>query len=125
MSEAKGDKALIVQRGEYESRACHPQRYQLQLIQMIKTFRHKGLESFYSTGSKAGIQAKHADKIRLVLGRLSASREPRDMNLPGLRLHPLIGKQEGFWAVDVSGNWRITFRFEGLDVFDVDYLDYH
>lgn len=61
----------------------------------------------------------------LILGRLDAAREPRDMNLPGLRLHALVGNHEGFWAVDVSGNWRIIFRFEGPDVTDVDYLDYH
>jgi len=92
---------------------------------MIKNLRHKGLASFYETGNKAGIQAKHADRIRLVLARLNASHEPRDMNLPGLRLHSLSGDYQGFWAVDISGNWRIVFRFEGQDVIDVDYLDYH
>ena len=92
---------------------------------MIKHFRHKGLAGFYETGSKAGIQAKHADRIRLILARLNASHEPRDMNLPGLRLHSLSGEYQGYWAVDVSGNWRIVFRFEGQDVIDVDYLDYH
>jgi proteic killer suppression protein len=92
---------------------------------MIKHFRHKGLAGFYETGSKAGIQAKHTDRIRLILARLNASHEPRDMNLPGLRLHSLSGEYQGYWAVDVSGNWRIVFRFEGQDVIDVDYLDYH
>jgi proteic killer suppression protein len=92
---------------------------------MIKHFRHKGLAGFFETGSKAGIQAKHADRIRLILARLNASHEPRDMNLPGLRLHSLSGEYQGHWAVDVSGNWRIVFRFEGQDVIDVDYLDYH
>jgi len=92
---------------------------------MIKHFRHKGLAGFYETGSKAGIQAKHADRIRLILARLNASHEPRDMNLPGLRLHSLSGEYQGYWAVDVSGNWRIVFKFEGQDVIDVDYLDYH
>jgi proteic killer suppression protein len=92
---------------------------------MIQSFRHKGLRQFYESGSKAGIQAKHAPRLRLILGRLEASREPRDMNLPGLRLHPMSGNMDGFWAVDVSGNWRIVFRFEGPDVHDVDYLDYH
>ena len=92
---------------------------------MIKHFRHKGLAGFNETGSKAGIQAKHADRIRLILARLNASHEPRDMNLPGLRLHPLSGEYQDFWAVDVSGIWRIVFRFEGQDVIDVDYLDYH
>ena len=92
---------------------------------MIKHFRHKGLAGFNETGSKAGIQAKHADRIRLILARLNASHEPRDMNLPGLRLHSLSGEYQGYWAVDVSGNWRIVFRFEVQDVIDVDYLDYH
>ena len=92
---------------------------------MIKHFRHKGLAGFYETGSKARIQAKHADRIRLILARLNASHEPRDVNLPGLRFHSLSGEYQGFWAVDVSGNWRIVFKFEGQDVIDVDYLDYH
>ncbi len=92
---------------------------------MIKSFRHKGLSNFYSKGSKAGIQAKHADRLRLILARLDAAHDPKDMNLPGLRLHKLEGDWSGFLAVDVSGNWRVIFRFEGLDVYDVDYLDYH
>ncbi|MBI5903109.1 MAG: type II toxin-antitoxin system RelE/ParE family toxin [Deltaproteobacteria bacterium] len=92
---------------------------------MIKSFRHKGMKAFYSTGSKAGIQAKHADRLRLILARLDAAREPEDMNLPGLRLHRLSGGLKGFWAVEVSGNWRVIYRFEGQDAFDVDYLDYH
>lgn len=92
---------------------------------MIKTFRHKGLRAYFETGSKAGIQAKHADRLRLILARLSVAAEPRDMNLPGLRLHKLEGDSAGFWAVDVSGNWRVIFQFEGRDVILVDYLDYH
>lgn len=73
----------------------------------------------------AGIQAKHEKRIRLILGRLQASTSPRDMDLPGLRLHPLRGKRKGTWAVSVSGNWRITFVFDGVDAIDVDYEDYH
>jgi len=92
---------------------------------MIISFRHKGLAAFYTSGNRAGIQANHEKRIRLILGRLDAAREPRDLNLPGLRLHALAGNHEGFWAVDVSGNWRIIFRFEGPDVTDVNYLDYH
>lgn len=92
---------------------------------MIKSFRHKGLKAFYSTGSKAGVQAKHADRLRLILARLDAAREAEDMNLPGLRLHRLSGRLKGFWTVEVSGNWRVIYRFEGQDAFDVDYLDYH
>jgi proteic killer suppression protein len=92
---------------------------------MIKSFRHKGLSAFYSKGSKAGIQAKHADRLRLVLARLDASRDSQDMNLPGLRLHKLTGDLKAFWSVEVSGNWRVIFRFEGQDAFEVDYVDYH
>lgn len=89
------------------------------------SFQHKGLKQFYETGSKAGIQPTHALRLRLILGRLDASREPRDMALPGLKLHPLAGDQGGTWSVWVSGNWRVTFRFDGQDVILVDYLDYH
>jgi len=66
-----------------------------------------------------------SSRLRLILARLDASAEPRDMNLPGLRLHPLKGPLKGAWAVDVSGNWRVVFRFEGKDAVDVDYVDYH
>ena len=91
----------------------------------IRTFRHKGLERFFATGVRKGIQAKHADRLRLVLGRLNVAVEPRDMGLPGLDLHPLKGTQRGRWAVKVSGNWRLTFAFDGKDAVDVDYEDYH
>ncbi len=92
---------------------------------MIRGFRHKGLERFFLSGSKAGIQPRHTDKLRLILGRLQASINPTDMDLPGLRLHELKGHRKGYWSVSVSGNWRITFRFDGIDAVDVDYEDYH
>jgi proteic killer suppression protein len=92
---------------------------------VITSFRHKGLRQFYETGSKAGIQAQQAGRLRLILARLDAAREPRDMNLPGLRLHSMGGDLAGFWSVSVSGNWRVIFRFNGQDVCDVDCLDYH
>ena len=92
---------------------------------MIASFRHKGLEKFFRTGSKAGIQAKHASRLRLILGRLNASTTPQDMSLPGLVLHELSGRRRGNWSVRVSGNWRITFRFRGEDAVEVDYEDYH
>ena len=91
----------------------------------IRSFRHKGLERFFTSGSRVGIQAKHAERLRLILGRLNVAAEPRDMNLPGLDLHPLKGDQKGRWAVKVSGNWRLTFGFVGKDVEKVDYEDYH
>jgi proteic killer suppression protein len=91
----------------------------------VKTFRHKGLERFFTKGSKAGIQARHADRLRLILGRLSVAATAGDMRLPGLDLHELKGPRKGTWAVTVSGNWRITFSFEGRDVERVGYEDYH
>ena len=92
---------------------------------MILRFKHKGLEKLFSKGIKSGIQAKHAERLRLILGRLNVSMNPRDMALPGLDLHPLTGARKGTWSVKVSGNWRVTFGFEGEDVVDVNYEDYH
>ncbi|MDX1415781.1 MAG: type II toxin-antitoxin system RelE/ParE family toxin [Candidatus Promineifilaceae bacterium] len=92
---------------------------------MIRSFKHKGLEKFFLTGSKAGIRASHARKLRLILGRLNASFRPQDMNLPGLFLYELKGDRQGTWSVRVSRNWRVTFTFDGPDAIDVDYDDYH
>lgn len=91
----------------------------------IKGFRHKGLQRFFVSGAMSGIAADHANRLRLILGRLNVSTEPRDMNLPGLDLHELKGPRKGTWAVKVSGNWRVTFRFSGKYVQGVDYEDYH
>ena len=92
---------------------------------MIRSFRHKGLERFFNTGSKRGILPDHAEKIARILDRLDASISPVDMNLPGYQLHELKGKDAGTWAVTVNANWRITFQFKGQDALLVDYLDYH
>ena len=92
---------------------------------MIRSFKHKGLERFFYKGVKSGIQAKHAAKLRLVLGRLGAAVVPKDMDLPGLDLHLLSGKRAGTWSVSVSGNWRVTFRFEDGHAEHVNYEDYH
>ncbi len=92
---------------------------------MIGNFRHKGLARFFETGSKGGIVPGHAERLRLILVRLNAARCPEDMRLPGLCLHRLSGQMSGSWAVDVSGNWRVTFRFENGRVVDVNDLDYH
>lgn len=86
----------------------------------IQGFRHNGIERFFSTGSKSGIQAQHADRLRLILGRLSVSTSAHDMNLPGRDLHQLHGSRKGTWAVKVSGNWRVTFAFVGKDADQVD-----
>ena len=92
---------------------------------MIKTFRHKGIQDFFETGSKAGIQPSHAARLRIQLTRLDDALSPQDMNAPGWRLHQLTGKLDGHWSVTVNGNWRLTFMFEGKDAVLVDYKDYH
>ncbi|MFQ6023115.1 MAG: type II toxin-antitoxin system RelE/ParE family toxin [Acidiferrobacterales bacterium] len=92
---------------------------------MIRGFRHKGLERFFHTGSKSGIQPQHAGKLRILLTALEHAMSPKDMNAPGWRLHRLSGNLAGLYAVSVSGNWRLIFRFEGTDALDVDYVDYH
>jgi toxin HigB-1 len=92
---------------------------------MIQSFRHKGLEKFFVTGNASGIRPDHAKRLRVILARLSAARTPGDMALPGLRFHPLKGDLSGYFALSVSGNWRITFRFAGENAAEVDYLDYH
>ena len=92
---------------------------------MIKNFIHKGLEKFFSTGSKAGIQARDEKRIRLILAQLNQSKTVEDMNVPTLALQQLKGKRKGIWAVTVQANWRITFRFIEGDAEIVNYEDYH
>lgn len=92
---------------------------------MVKSFRHKGIQEFFETGSKAGIQPAQASRLRIQLTRLDSSITPQDMNAPGWRLHQLSGNLAGHWAITVSGNWRLTFSFEGTDAVLVDYQDYH
>jgi len=92
---------------------------------MLRSFRHKGLELFFRTGKKSGIQPHHANRLRLILTALDDASVPDDLSSLRLGLHQLSGRLAGFWAVRISGNWRIIFRFEGEDVADVDYLDYH
>ncbi len=92
---------------------------------MIKSFAHKGLKKFWENGSTAGIQAKHAERVKNILAFLNRARQVQDMGLPGYDLHPLKGNMKGLWAVKVSGNWRIVFRFENGDAYVVDLMDYH
>ena len=92
---------------------------------MIKGFKHKGLERFFLQGTKAGIQPRHAARLRLILARLHASTRPQDVNLLGLQLQELKGDRQGAWAVKVSGNWRVTFMFDGTNAVSVNYEDYH
>ena len=92
---------------------------------MIVRFRHKGLQRLFETGDHRGIDAKHAARIRRLLDRLDASTDPQDMNLPGFGFHPLKGDRKGVYAIEVSGNWRITFRYGPDGAHDVNLEDYH
>jgi toxin HigB-1 len=92
---------------------------------MFVSFRHKGVEILYRTGSTRGVQAAHTPKLRRVLAALDDASEPADMNLPGYQLHALKGSLRGHWSVWINGNRRVTFRFTGADVEILDYQDYH
>lgn len=93
---------------------------------MICSFRHKGLQQFFETGSKAGIQPAHANRLQQQLSALDEAQSPQDMNVPGWKLHPLTGAGEPLhWSIWVNGNWRVTFAFQGKDAILVNYLDYH
>ena len=92
---------------------------------MIKSFAHKGLEDFYYDSTTKGIQAKHAVRLRRLLDQLEHAALPADMEFSGSGLHPLRGEFKGHWSVKVSGNWRMTFRFEDGHAYGVNYQDYH
>jgi proteic killer suppression protein len=92
---------------------------------VIRSFRHKGLERYFTKSERKGIDAKHEARIRRILDVLDAATKPEDMNLPGYRFHALKGDRKGSYAVSVSGNWRISFRFEGGNATNVDMEDYH
>lgn len=92
---------------------------------MIRTFRHRSLKRLFEAGDRRGIGADLADKVERILANLDASVSPEGMGLPGYRLHALKGDRKGFWSVTVNANWRVVFRFEGQDAFDVDPVDYH
>jgi toxin HigB-1 len=92
---------------------------------VIRSFRHKGLRILFDTGNARGVQAAHAQKLTDILDLLNTAATPGEVDFPGSFLHPLKGKLKGYWAVRVSGNWRVVFRIERGDAFDVDYTDYH
>jgi proteic killer suppression protein len=92
---------------------------------MIKSFKHKGLEKFYDSGSTKGIQAKHAKKLRMQLAALDTAQSIEDMDIPGYRLHQLTGGRKGIWTITVNANWRLTFEFEAGNVYILNYEDYH
>ena len=103
---------------------CSVYRYPVHLI-MIRGFRHRGLKRLYERGDRSRVGAGLADRVALALADLDDARKPSDLELPGYRLHPLKGNLKGFWSISVSGNWRIVFRFEDGDAYDVDLVDYH
>ena len=92
---------------------------------MIQKFKHKGLKKLFESGSSAGINPQHITRLWQILALLETSETLDDMNLPGLNLHELKGKRKGTWSVTVSGNWRVTFKIQEGDGFDVNYEDYH
>ena len=92
---------------------------------MIRGFRHRGLKRFYERGDPSRVRADQADRIALVLADLDDARQPSDLDLPGYRLHPLKGARSGFWSISISGNWRVVFRFDDGDVYEVELIDYH
>jgi toxin HigB-1 len=92
---------------------------------MIKSFRHKGLEEFFNSGSTRGIQAAHARKLRMRLAALDTATVIEDMSIPGYRLHPLKGDRQGLWSITVNGNWRVTFEFTDGNAHIVNYEDHH
>ena len=92
---------------------------------MIKSFEHKGLQNFFETGSLKGIKPQHKQKLRIRLIALDTATCIEDMDLPGFRLHQLKGRKKGLWAIDVSKNWRIVFKFQDGNAYVVNYEDYH
>ncbi len=92
---------------------------------MVRSLRHKALKRLYHKGQGRGLPPEFVRRLRLILADLDAARQPKDLELPGYRLHPLRGDMKGRWAINVSGNLRVIFRFEAEDVYDVDLVDYH
>ena len=92
---------------------------------MIRSFRHKGLERYFTRSDRSGIDRRQSERILRLLDRLDAALKPEEMNLPGYRFHRMKGDRKHAFSVSVSGNWQITFRFEDGDAVDVNLEDYH
>jgi len=92
---------------------------------VIRNIRHKGLKRLYEENDSRGVMSEHVVELRDIPARLDAARSVADMDLPGFRLHPLKGQLKGIWSVTVRSNWRVVFRFDDQDAFDIDYVDYH
>ncbi len=91
----------------------------------IQTIRHRGLQRLYARGDANSVRADQAERIALALADLDSASKPSALDLPGYRLHPLKGNMKGYWSISISANWRIIFRFEEGDAYDVDLVDYH
>lgn len=107
---------------KFEWTKCHDYRY---TSPVIANFRHKGLEELFIKGSSKSFRPDAARKLIRQLDFLNRAKAVADMNLPGFRFHPLKGDRKGTYAVDVTGNYRLTFQFDGVNATDVDYEDYH
>ena len=92
---------------------------------MIQRFKHKDLKKLFESSSSAGINPQYVSRLRQIQALLETAETLDDMDLPGLNLHELKGEPKGTWSVKVSGNWRITFKLQKGDAFDVNYEDYH
>jgi len=92
---------------------------------VIRGFKHRGLKRLYVRNDRSGIRPDLLEAVEDILGRLDRATTPQALNLPGYRLHPLKGDLRGVWSVTVRANWRIIFRFQGEDAFDVELIDYH
>ena len=92
---------------------------------MIRKFKHKGLKELFESGKAKGVNPQHVTRLRQIIALLETAETLEDMDLPGLKLHELQGQRKGTWAVNVSGNWRVTFKMQEGDAFDVNYEDYH
>jgi toxin HigB-1 len=92
---------------------------------VLRSFKHKGLKRLFEDGETKGVAADHIQKIENILAVLNRAQGPEDMRLPGFALHPLKGELTGFWSVTVRANWRIVFRFENGDAYEVNLNDYH
>ena len=92
---------------------------------MIVSFRHKGLEELYRTGSKRGVRADHVAKLNRILSALDVAAKPADLSIPSFKTHKLTGDKQERWAIHVNGNWRVTFQFITTDIELIDYEDYH
>ncbi len=92
---------------------------------MILTFKNKTLQKFFESGSISKINQDHVKRLKIILAKLHTAKQIRDMEFPGAYIHQLTGDKKGFWSVRINKNWRLIFRFENGDAFDVDYMDYH